>query len=105
MALKAGHAVLAGALLAAVFWALNRSADHESLGDAAATGNPAALPRATANDAILYKWKDESGVWNYTDQPPVDRPFERITGTPNVNTVPTVVPDLGLAEPSAPPAQ
>src|SRR5690606_35839114 len=55
MALKAGHAVLAGALLAAVFWALNRSADHESLGDAAATGNPAALPRATANDAILYK--------------------------------------------------
>jgi hypothetical protein len=51
----------------------------------------------------LYKWQDDQGVWNYTDQPPADRPFERITGTPNVNSVPTVVPDIGQAEASTPP--
>jgi len=68
-----------------------------------------AEPVASAADQVtspnLYKWQDDSGVWNYTDQPPTDRPYERITGTPNVNSVPTVVPDSGLVEPSAPPAQ
>ena len=66
---------------------------------------PAASSGLTGASPTLYKWQDDQGVWNYTDQPPADRPFERITGTPNVNSVPTVVPDSGLVEPSAPPAQ
>lgn len=65
----------------------------------------AASPAHPAANPTLYKWQDDQGVWNYTDQPPADRPYERITGTPNVNSVPTVVPDSGLVEPSAPPAQ
>jgi len=41
----------------------------------------------------LYKWKDDAGVWNYTDKPPADREYTAISGTPNVNSVPTVVPE------------
>lgn len=74
------------------------------------TSAPAQFPAASDpgqddRAPVLYKWQDDGGVWNYTDQPPADRPFERITGTPNVNSVPTVVPDSGLVEPSPPPAQ
>ena len=72
--------------------------------------DPAYAPAASGSGhddraPVLYKWQDDDGVWNYTDQAPADRPFERITGTPNVNSVPTVVPDSGLVEPSTPPAQ
>src|SRR5690606_11697984 len=99
--LRAGQAILVGILLAAAILALERSGDRAFRAEDSRIGD-AGAPPAAASAANLYKWKDDSGVWNYTDQPPVDRPFERITGTPNVNTVPTVVPDLGLAEPSAP---
>lgn len=73
--------------------------------DAAAT--PAAVPAQAAPEPqapTLYKWQDDQGVWNYTDTPPPDRPYQTITGTPNVNSVPSVVPDGGVSEPGAPPA-
>lgn len=62
--------------------------------DAAAVATPAPAPADTeAPTPALYKWQDDQGVWNYTDTPPSDRPYETITGTPNVNSVPSVVPD------------
>jgi len=72
--------------------------------DAAAVAAPAPAPARTEDPApSLYKWQDDQGVWNYTDTPPPDRPYETITGTPNVNSVPSVVPDGGVSEPGAPP--
>jgi hypothetical protein len=44
--------------------------------------------------SALYKWQDDSGVWNYTDKPPGGRRYELIQGTPNVTPVPTVVPEV-----------
>ena len=46
----------------------------------------------------LYKWKGDDGVWNYTDKPPSDRPYTAISGTPNVNSVPTVVPESAFVD-------
>lgn len=63
----------------------------------AATDSAAPSARATPAPA-LYKWRDDRGVWNYTDTAPSDRPFETIIGTPNVNSVPTVVPESVLEE-------
>lgn len=71
--------------------------------DAAAVAAPAPAPARTEDPApSLYKWQDDQGVWNYTDTPPPDRPYETITGTPNVNSVPSVVPDTP-AEAAVPP--
>lgn len=104
MALKLHHAVLGGLVLAAVIWAFGRDADDAPRNRDLRQENGTTETRSRRTVA-LYKWQDDDGVWNYTDQPPADRPYERITGTPNVNSVPTVVPDSGLVEPSAPPAQ
>lgn len=52
----------------------------------------------------LYKWQDDQGVWNYTDKPPAGRPYEAISGTPNVNSVPSVVPENANDRPDAQPA-
>lgn len=60
-----------------------------------APDDPAAA-RRTAGPP-LYKWRDDKGVWNITDAPPKDRPFERVTVNPDQNVVPTVVP--GQTEP------
>jgi hypothetical protein len=104
MALKLHHAVLGGLLLAAVIWAIGRDADPAAPAEALRQAHGAATERRS--EAVsLYKWQDDSGVWNYTDQPPADRAYESISGTPNVNSVPSVVPDSGRVEPSAPPVQ
>jgi hypothetical protein len=105
MALETRHLVggvlLALAIGAGVAWTQRQPAEPRQ----ASPAEPAASTAPADTGPVLYKWQDDGGVWNYTDQPPADRPFERITGTPNVNSVPTVVPDSGLVEPSAPPAQ
>jgi Domain of unknown function (DUF4124) len=52
-------------------------------------------PAAESNKpSVVYKWQDDSGVWNFTDQPPANRPYEEVRGTPNVTSVPTVVPEV-----------
>lgn len=63
-----------------------------------------AAPNPTDGPApTLYKWQDDQGVWNYTDKPPSDRPYEAIAGTPNVNSVPSVVPETAVDDPNAQP--
>jgi hypothetical protein len=99
-----GRHILIGILFAVAIGAGVAWKQHQPEASRRTDTQPIPAPSATAAPA-LYKWRDDQGVWNYTDQPPADRPFERITGTPNVNSVPTVVPESGLVEPSAPPAQ
>jgi hypothetical protein len=48
-----------------------------------------ASPRAAP---LLYKWRDAKGGLHVTDQPPADRPYEKVRYDPNVNVVPSVVP-------------
>lgn len=54
---------------------------------------PASRSEADPNP-LLYKWKDDKGVWNYTDRPPRNTEFEIIRDTPNVTPVGTVVPEV-----------
>ncbi len=55
----------------------------------------AAANRSEAGqEPLLYKWKDDKGVWNYTDRPPRNTAFEVIRDTPNVTPVGTVVPEV-----------
>lgn len=51
----------------------------------------------------LYKWRDDVGVWNITDRPPPDRPYERVVVDPEQNVVPTVVPPWAQPAPAASP--
>lgn len=53
-------------------------------------------PETAAPDASerrIYKWQDQSGVWNFTDRPPADRPYTEVSETPNVTVLPSVIPE------------
>ena len=68
---------------------------------ARASAEPARAADTGDKPVALYKWQDDSGVWNYTDKPPADRAYERVEGTPNVTSVPTIVPEVpGSQQPS-----
>lgn len=68
-----------------------------------AARTPAAAAERNAEQVVIYKWQDDAGTWNFTERPPTDgRPFSEIRGTPNVTTVPTVVPETGPAIQSGP---
>lgn len=97
------HALAGGLIVGIGAWMLGRPAEPEVAQSRPVAGSEA--PATSTASATLYKWRDDRGVWNYSDKPPTDRPFERISDTPNVNSVPTVVPDFGQAEPSTPPTQ
>lgn len=49
-------------------------------------------PRSPLANPPLYKWRDAKGVWQITDQPPADRPYETVIVDPQQNVVPTVIP-------------
>jgi hypothetical protein len=107
MALETRH-VVGGTLLAlAIGGGYAWMQRPERATDQARSEAAATAPAAGADQPAptLYKWQDDQGVWNYTDQPPQDRPYEAITGTPNVNPVPSVVPDSGVVDEGAPPPQ
>ena len=42
-------------------------------------------------EPVLYKWRDDEGRWNITDQPPEGRPYEAVKVDPNTNVLPTGV--------------
>jgi len=51
-----------------------------------------------AASVVIYKWQDDAGTWNFTESPPPGiTPYTEIKGTPNVTSVPTVVPESGPA--------
>jgi len=86
--------VLALAVGAAVSW-LTRSTDAVKRPLPAGEHRPNPAPETRT----IYKWQDANGVWNFSDLPPLDRPYALVIGTPNVTSVPTVVPES--AEPSS----
>jgi len=90
--------VLALAVGAAVSW-LTRSPTRST--DAVKRPLPAGehRPNPAPETRTIYKWQDANGVWNFSDLPPLDRPYALVIGTPNVTSVPTVVPES--AEPSS----
>jgi hypothetical protein len=49
-----------------------------------ATGQPSAVTEAVR----IYAWQDDAGQWQYTDQPPADRPFEVRQSREDTNVVP-----------------
>jgi hypothetical protein len=51
----------------------------------ATVGEPASAPEPTP----IYVWQNELGQWQYTDQPPADRPFEVRQYREDTNVVPS----------------
>jgi hypothetical protein len=47
--------------------------------------------RPAATNPVLYKWKDDQGRWNITDQPPQGRKYEVIRVDPDTNVLPAGV--------------
>lgn len=39
-------------------------------------------------ETTLYRWQDEAGRWHVTDEPPPDRPYEKIRYRSDANVVP-----------------
>ena len=84
-------------VIAAVGYFAWQQQDRERV-EQQALRQPVAEPERDAEQVVIYKWQDDSGTWNFTEQAPADgRPFTEIRGTPNVTTVPSVIPDSGPA--------
>jgi hypothetical protein len=93
--------LIAGTLLALALgawfaWQSRNGAEQSVDAAARADAFEAQTEGKTASDrpVALYKWQDDAGVWHYTDQAPADRDYEVIRDTPNVTSVPTVVPEV-----------
>jgi hypothetical protein len=49
-------------------------------------------PHSADYAPTVYRWKDDAGRTQLTDQPPPDRPFEAVRIDPATNTVPDTLP-------------
>jgi hypothetical protein len=56
----------------------------------AATAAAPHSTRAADSNPPLYKWRDEHEQWHITDQPPKDRPYERVVPNPDTNVLPSM---------------
>ena len=83
-----GRALLLLALIAAALWAWWTYAP-ESVPEVVREHLPVAAPTA---GPTLYKWKDDQGRWNVTDQPPAGRSYETVRVDPDTNVLPAGVP-------------
>lgn len=82
-----GRALLLLALIAAALWAWWTYAP-ESVPTVVREQLPVPAP---APEPMLYKWKDDQGRWNVTDQPPAGRPYEAVRVDPDTNVLPAGV--------------
>jgi hypothetical protein len=74
---RLGWAIVLGIVAgAAVVWWLGRGETGTS-GPASPTAGPARDAGRNAG-AVLYRWRDDTGVVQVTDAPPTGRPFETI---------------------------
>ena len=92
--LVAGTAVAIALGAAAAWWTRT---DGQAASPVPGATEPALDTAESGRPPLLYKWQDDSGVWNYTDKPPADRDYEQVVGTPNVTPVPTVVPEVPIS--------
>ena len=83
-----GRTLLLLALIAAALWAWWTYAP-ESVPGVVRERLPVAAP---APAPLLYKWKDDQGRWNVTDQPPAGRLYEVVRVDPDTNVLPAGVP-------------
>ena len=51
-------------------------------------------PHSRDYSPVVYRWKDDRGVVQLTDTPPVDRPYESVRIDPDRNVVP-LMPSAG----------
>ncbi len=71
-------AVLGGlALAVGVAWWLARE-DRQPSPEQRQRAEQAAAAQASDDRPSLYRWRDAAGVLQITEQPPTDRPYERI---------------------------
>ena len=49
-------------------------------------------PNSRDYSPVVYRWKDDQGVVQLTDQPPPDRSYEAVRIDPKQNIVPTTLP-------------
>ncbi|MBL8246477.1 MAG: DUF4124 domain-containing protein [Rhodanobacteraceae bacterium] len=45
-----------------------------------------------AHNPLLYKWRDDRGNWQVSDQPPAEGPYETVRVDPDTNVLPAGVP-------------
>lgn len=49
-------------------------------------------PQSPEYRPTLYRWKDDAGRTQFTDQPPSDRRYEEVSVDPATNVVPGMAP-------------
>lgn len=84
-----GKALLLLALIAAALWAWWTYAPDSVPVVVRQQLSP--IVAAPATNPVLYKWKDDQGHWNVSDQPPEGRPYETVTIDPDTNVLPSGV--------------
>ena len=81
--MRAAWAILAGlAAGAGLAWGLGRDQTPHRSPDARLRAERAAAAQAEDTLRPLFRWRDDAGVLQVTDQPPKGRPSERIAREP-----------------------
>lgn len=81
--MRAAWAILAGlAAGAGLAWGLGRDQTPHRSPDARLRAERAAAAQAEDTLRPLFRWRDDAGVLQITDQPPKGRPYERIAREP-----------------------
>ncbi|MBN8223964.1 MAG: DUF4124 domain-containing protein [Xanthomonadales bacterium] len=81
--MRAAWAILAGlAAGAGLAWGLGRDQTPHRSPDARLRAERAAAAQAEDTLRPLFRWRDDAGVLQVTDQPPKGRPYERIAREP-----------------------
>ncbi|MBE2291037.1 MAG: DUF4124 domain-containing protein [Xanthomonadaceae bacterium] len=81
--MRAAWAILAGlAAGAGLAWGMGRDQAPHRSPDARLRAERAAAAQAEDTLRPLFRWRDDAGVLQVTDQPPKGRPYERIAREP-----------------------
>ena len=88
--MRTTHALLAGLLLGALAWWLMGHPGYVTQDQRMQR----AQAEAKAAEPAIYRWRDDQGVLQLTDQPPPGgRKYERVALREEVNVVPMSAPD------------
>jgi hypothetical protein len=104
--MRAGWAIIGGIGLAAAAYWFTLSPDQRPnlrawFGPASEPGQATPVPAPQPDQVTrVYRWIDDSGVVNLSDQPPTDRSYEPVDIRSDRNIVPFADP---TPEPEAPP--
>lgn len=83
MEIRPAWAILAGLLLGgAAYWWLARDAPDQNPDQAGRARAESAAAQAEAARPVLYRWRDDAGRLQVTQEPPKGRRYERIDVQP-----------------------